>query len=53
MKSNHILTETLSAVVCAVLRGLMGTVLLVVENTEAVHNVVVCTLCSCYPIASE
>jgi nitrile hydratase len=24
-------------------------VLRVVENTEAVHNLVVCTLCSCYP----
>jgi nitrile hydratase len=23
--------------------------LIVVENTEAVHNMVVCTLCSCYP----
>jgi len=23
--------------------------LIVVENTEAVHNVIVCTLCSCYP----
>lgn len=23
----------------------------VVENTERVHNVIVCTLCSCYPIA--
>jgi nitrile hydratase subunit alpha len=23
----------------------------VVENTAAVHNVIVCTLCSCYPIA--
>src|SRR3989442_5754342 len=23
--------------------------LVVVENTSAVHNVVVCTLCSCYP----
>jgi nitrile hydratase len=23
----------------------------VVENTEEVHNLVVCTLCSCYPIA--
>ncbi len=23
--------------------------LIAVENTEAVHNVVVCTLCSCYP----
>jgi nitrile hydratase len=26
-------------------------VLRVVENTEQVHNVVVCTLCSCYPLA--
>jgi nitrile hydratase subunit alpha len=24
--------------------------LIVVENTEAVHNLVVCTLCSCYPV---
>jgi nitrile hydratase len=26
-------------------------ILRVVENTEQVHNVVVCTLCSCYPLA--
>ncbi len=26
-----------------------GLKLVVVENTEAAHNVVVCTLCSCYP----
>ncbi|WP_439656163.1 nitrile hydratase subunit alpha [Lentzea sp. HUAS TT2] len=31
--------------------GLQPQVLHVVENTESVHNVVVCTLCSCYPIA--
>jgi nitrile hydratase len=29
--------------------GLGYEVLMVVENTEAVHNLVVCTLCSCYP----
>lgn len=29
--------------------GLQGEHLVVVENTDAVHNVVVCTLCSCYP----
>ena len=29
--------------------GFQGEDLLVVENTPAVHNVVVCTLCSCYP----
>lgn len=29
--------------------GPEGACLVVVENTPAVHNVVVCTLCSCYP----
>ncbi|GAB2848156.1 nitrile hydratase subunit alpha [Lentzea nigeriaca] len=31
--------------------GLQVQRLRVVENTEKVHNVIVCTLCSCYPIA--
>jgi nitrile hydratase len=29
--------------------GLQGEHMVVVENTAKVHNVVVCTLCSCYP----
>jgi nitrile hydratase len=29
--------------------GLQGEHMLVVENTPKVHNLVVCTLCSCYP----
>ncbi|KPX23602.1 Nitrile hydratase [Pseudomonas amygdali pv. dendropanacis] len=29
--------------------GVQGEDMLVVENTAAVHNVTVCTLCSCYP----
>ena len=29
--------------------GLQGENMVVVENTAKVHNVVVCTLCSCYP----
>src|SRR5262245_36893997 len=29
--------------------GPQGEHMVVVENTPAVHNVVVCTLCSCYP----
>jgi nitrile hydratase len=29
--------------------GAQGDTLVVVENTPAVHNVIVCTLCSCYP----
>jgi len=31
--------------------GLQEQRLKVVENTATVHNVIVCTLCSCYPIA--
>ena len=31
--------------------GVRPQVLVVVENTDTVHNVIVCTLCSCYPIA--
>ena len=29
--------------------GIQGEDMLVVENTPDVHNVTVCTLCSCYP----
>jgi nitrile hydratase len=29
--------------------GPEGSHMVVVENTDAIHNVVVCTLCSCYP----
>ena len=29
--------------------GQQGEVMVVVENTPTVHNLVVCTLCSCYP----
>lgn len=31
------------------LTGIQGTDLVAVENTASVHNLVVCTLCSCYP----
>ncbi len=31
--------------------GLQPQVLRAVENTACVHNVIVCTLCSCYPLA--
>ena len=30
-------------------KGPQGEHIVVVENTDSVHNVVVCTLCSCYP----
>ena len=29
--------------------GLEGSKIVVIENTDTVHNMVVCTLCSCYP----
>lgn len=29
--------------------GLEGSEIVVLENTPAVHNMIVCTLCSCYP----
>ena len=29
--------------------GLQGEDMVVVENTAGIHNVIVCTLCSCYP----
>ncbi len=29
--------------------GLQGEDMVVVENTATVHNIIVCTLCSCYP----
>ena len=31
--------------------GVQGEDMVVVENTPGVHNVIVCTLCSCYPRA--
>jgi nitrile hydratase subunit alpha len=30
--------------------GVQGEHMVAVENTDAVHNLVVCTLCSCYPL---
>ena len=30
--------------------GLQGEDMVVVENTKTIHNLVVCTLCSCYPL---
>ena len=31
--------------------GIEGSHMVVVENTDKIHNLVVCTLCSCYPTA--
>ena len=44
------LLEDATAVVCELgYCGRQGEHMVVVENTDSVHNMVVCTLCSCYP----
>lgn len=45
----RLLASPLDAVCEVVTPGQGGAHLKVVENTEHVHNLVVCTLCSCYP----
>jgi nitrile hydratase len=45
----RLLTDANAAIAELGFGGQQGEDMLVVENTAAVHNVVVCTLCSCYP----
>jgi nitrile hydratase subunit alpha len=45
----HLLADATAAIAELGYGGLQGEHMVVVENTPAVHNVVVCTLCSCYP----
>jgi nitrile hydratase len=45
----HLLRDGTSAMESMGLGGPQVDHLVVVENTDSVHNVVVCTLCSCYP----
>ena len=45
----RLLTDATSAIKEFGFSGLQGEDMVVVENTPDVHNVVVCTLCSCYP----
>jgi len=44
-----LLTDAAAAVAPFAHRGRVGGQLIAVENTPQVHNMVVCTLCSCYP----
>jgi len=44
-----LLTDAATAIAPLTHEGRVGDQLIVVENTPAVHNMVVCTLCSCYP----
>jgi nitrile hydratase subunit alpha len=45
----RLLSNATSAIAELGFGGLQGEHMVVVENTPDIHNVVVCTLCSCYP----
>ncbi|MDH3234116.1 MAG: nitrile hydratase subunit alpha [Alphaproteobacteria bacterium] len=44
-----LLEDATAAIATLGFTGRQGEHMVVVENTDAVHNLVVCTLCSCYP----
>ena len=45
----RLLNDATAAIAELGFSGVQGEDMLVVENTPEVHNIVVCTLCSCYP----
>jgi len=45
----RLLTSASAAIAEFGYSGMEGEQMVVVENTDKVHNLVVCTLCSCYP----
>ena len=45
----RLMEDASAAIVELGFSGAEGENMIVVENTEGVHNMVVCTLCSCYP----
>lgn len=45
----RLLTDSTAAIAELGFSGVQGEDMVVVENTAQVHNVTVCTLCSCYP----
>jgi len=45
----RLLTEATPAIASVGYTGRQGEQMVVVENTPKMHNMVVCTLCSCYP----
>jgi nitrile hydratase len=46
----RLLSDATAAIAELGYSGLQGEDMVVVENTKTVHNLVVCTLCSCYPL---
>ena len=49
---DRLLSNPTDAIVGLGFEGVQGEDMVVVENTAAVHNIVVCTLCSCFPWAT-
>jgi nitrile hydratase len=45
-----LLQDATSAIASLGFSGRQGEHMMVVENTATVHNLIVCTLCSCYPL---
>ena len=45
----RLLADGTSAIAELGFGGMQGEHMMVVENTPGIHNVIVCTLCSCYP----
>lgn len=45
----RLLQDATSAIAELGFSGLQGEHMVAVENSDSVHNIVVCTLCSCYP----
>jgi len=46
---SRLLADATAAIAELGYSGVQGEDMVVVENTPQVHNMVVCTLCSCYP----
>jgi nitrile hydratase len=46
---DRLLSDGTAAIAELGFRGMQGEDMMVLENTDEIHNVVVCTLCSCYP----
>ena len=46
---NSLLEDATAAIAELGFSGVQGEQMVAVENTDRVHNMVVCTLCSCYP----
>src|SRR3984957_18301426 len=44
-----LLTDATAAIASLGFAGRQGELMVALENTESIHNLVVCTLCSCYP----